>query len=713
MIVGLFFAVGGMSNSSNSDLLSQILEQLALRVCGQIMPQLSGPWRIVPESNGHMQLHLICSGGGWLRETSLDEPVWLSTGDLICLPHGGWHILSGEQETDSEDQNLVDLGGTVGTVVVSAVVNPESTGEQHLLVDLPSLILTPANTGQQAGQQTAIAQLINAEAREPLRGREFIVQQLARVLLTLTVRQLLKEGHVKSGLLAALTDKNLSAALSAVFEDPARRWTLDQLAGTGDLSRSTLSRRFREVVGENPSQFLHRVRMRHAEKLLAEEGFSIDEVAKRLDYASKAAFARAYAKFHGCAAEGLEELAGALGDGSSDETLEPASDAFDSSATTQVVDLEELESVPRHQDENGLFGIRGPDLGAQLSLDDKPVIIGRDHDCGLSLCAPGVSRRHCKIERQGETFWIEDLDSTNRTRVNGRVIKRHALQDGDSVRLGQSVFRFVAARPPAANRESGQPPSEPSKEDRALLEMMRAALTRNRIHVLFQPIVDTHGGEVGHYQLLPRLYAAEGGLIVASEFVPVAERYGEIVAIDRWMSVRALRIIRERMAKDQAVRLFISQSADSLDDKLHFETLGSLLQAPMVEQRLLVLEFQQQALTKKLKSALALLPRLRDLGYGLSIAGVGNQADLQWLQSQFHFDYVKLTAGFASGIGRKDAVTAQFDHIVQMAREAEFRVIISRIENAESMGRLWNSRADLLQGNFIQQPTQSPDFSLD
>jgi pSer/pThr/pTyr-binding forkhead associated (FHA) protein len=84
----------------------------------------------------------------------------------------------------------------------------------------------------------------------------------------------------------------------------------------------------------------------------------------------------------------------------------------------------------------------------EFALDGSPVEVGRDEDAPVRIDEALVSRRHARIERRGEAWFVVDLDSTNFTRVNGRRIRReHELEDGDELRFARArcVFRVCAA----------------------------------------------------------------------------------------------------------------------------------------------------------------------------------------------------------------------------------------------------------------------------
>ena len=87
----------------------------------------------------------------------------------------------------------------------------------------------------------------------------------------------------------------------------------------------------------------------------------------------------------------------------------------------------------------------GPLEGTTITLAGDEFSIGRDKECALPLEADSlVSRRHCVIVRHGDIFTIRDLDSYNGTFVNDVAIEERRLEHGDEIRIGGSVFVFLA-----------------------------------------------------------------------------------------------------------------------------------------------------------------------------------------------------------------------------------------------------------------------------
>lgn len=95
--------------------------------------------------------------------------------------------------------------------------------------------------------------------------------------------------------------------------------------------------------------------------------------------------------------------------------------------------------------------IRGERLGAKVDLDGPAVVIGRGSEADFQIASRSVSRSHCRIFPRDDSLWIEDLRSTNQTFVNEQRIDQRELSDGDQVRIGNSVLKYLAA----GNLEAG------------------------------------------------------------------------------------------------------------------------------------------------------------------------------------------------------------------------------------------------------------------
>ncbi|MCS6852214.1 MAG: GGDEF domain-containing protein [Gemmataceae bacterium] len=85
----------------------------------------------------------------------------------------------------------------------------------------------------------------------------------------------------------------------------------------------------------------------------------------------------------------------------------------------------------------------GPSIGTRYVLNNQPVVLGRGEDCDIRINDQSVSRRHVRIEPNGSGYVAIDLDSTNGTYVNDVPTSKAQLKDGDYLRVGNCIYRFL------------------------------------------------------------------------------------------------------------------------------------------------------------------------------------------------------------------------------------------------------------------------------
>jgi diguanylate cyclase (GGDEF)-like protein len=91
-----------------------------------------------------------------------------------------------------------------------------------------------------------------------------------------------------------------------------------------------------------------------------------------------------------------------------------------------------------------LVVIYGLELGRKYNLESANVIIGRSSKSEIQIDQESVSRNHAKIINTGKSIILRDLGSTNGTYVNDQLIDEYVLRDGDFVKIGRTIFKFLS-----------------------------------------------------------------------------------------------------------------------------------------------------------------------------------------------------------------------------------------------------------------------------
>lgn len=286
-----------------------------LRMSGSLYSscEFSAPWGLeLPPLPGVLMFHVVTSGQCWIEVDGI-EPSLLQPGDLALVPHGEGH--RGASEPGQPGPGLFDLhreylseryeiirhgGGGAMTRMVCGVVRFDHPAARHLVSVLPRLIRVEADSSPQLDWLHSTLRLMAAEARELRPGGETVITRLADILVIQAIRSwIASDPAAQTGWLGALRDRQIGRAITLIHRDPARSWTVADLAHEVAMSRSAFAARFSELVGEPPMQYLARWRMHVALTWLKEDSATVGELAIRLGYQSEAAFSRAFKRFAG------------------------------------------------------------------------------------------------------------------------------------------------------------------------------------------------------------------------------------------------------------------------------------------------------------------------------------------------------------------------------------------------------------------------------
>jgi AraC family transcriptional activator of mtrCDE len=153
------------------------------------------------------------------------------------------------------------------------------------------------NDGEATETVTQLASLVSLMRTESIGGNlggYAMLNALSAAMFALTLRLASESAEAPSGLLALAGNPRLAPALSALFNEPARPWTLPDLAQRCSMSRATFARHFQESMGRSASDLLTDIRMTLAANELKNPKASVYAVSEAVGYQSETAFQRAF-----------------------------------------------------------------------------------------------------------------------------------------------------------------------------------------------------------------------------------------------------------------------------------------------------------------------------------------------------------------------------------------------------------------------------------
>jgi len=294
------------------DPLSDVLSLLKPRsyMCGGF--DVGGELSIQFPKHQGIKCYALVSGQYWLSMEGVPDAVLLSAGDCFVLPRGRPFRLATVLKSTPIDMltllhatpgrrngGIVSVNGGGSHFMVGGHFILSGNHADILLAALPPIVHIRKESDK-AAMRWSLERMMQ-ELREPQPGGSLVAQHLAYMMLVQALRLHLAEGLQGGvGWLFALADKQMSAAINAMHDDPAHRWTLQELAAHSGMSRSVFAQKFKQTVGESAMEYLTRWRMLLAGDRLTNSSDAISAIALSLGYESESAFSTAFKRVMGC-----------------------------------------------------------------------------------------------------------------------------------------------------------------------------------------------------------------------------------------------------------------------------------------------------------------------------------------------------------------------------------------------------------------------------
>ena len=315
------------------DGLSRLIQSLELQGRLDLRCEFAAPWSadhaLMPP--GQAPYHIVLSGQCRVELPALALSLVLTAGDVLLLPRGARHRMcdTGRGHTDPSDAVPPILRiASQGLLPVKHNLAPAQPAEveilcgvfefpvrrRGLLIDaLPEALVISTHERPEFENLRGLLRLMALESAQSRAGGQAIVNQLSTALFSLLLRAHLESQALPPGALALLADAQLRPTLTAMLDEPARAWSVAELAGLAHMSRPNFARVFAALSGSTPIQLLTQLRMEQAAALLQRGEHSVGEVAERVGYQSEAAFNRAFTRHVGTGPGSFRRRAGADG----------------------------------------------------------------------------------------------------------------------------------------------------------------------------------------------------------------------------------------------------------------------------------------------------------------------------------------------------------------------------------------------------------------
>jgi diguanylate cyclase (GGDEF)-like protein/PAS domain S-box-containing protein len=356
-----------------------------------------------------------------------------------------------------------------------------------------------------------------------------------------------------------------------------------------------------------------------------------------------------------------------------------------------------------------LLGDMAAVVRQHLKEDDVPMRLS-EHTFAIISSGRGIENLRQVAESmrkafEDRIFEVGAQSISANVSIGGVVIgERNAIVQ---TVLTQAAQALRAAQGEGGNRVSVIDPDAQDKakdeENRHWLALVRDAIDNGKFTLFYQPIISLHGDEGEYYEILLRMRGPKGD-ISPNFFMPVAEQYGLLPAIDRCVIRDSIKALAERERAGHRTTFFLKLAPQSLEDETLVPWIAQQLKAARVRGDAVVFEVPEPKVVTNLKPARMFVNALKQLHCGFALEQFGSGLNSFQLLKHVDANYLKIDRNFMVELPKNKENQDKVREICELAQRSNKLTVAEFVEDAASMSILFSCGVNFVQGNFLQEP---------
>jgi diguanylate cyclase (GGDEF)-like protein len=251
--------------------------------------------------------------------------------------------------------------------------------------------------------------------------------------------------------------------------------------------------------------------------------------------------------------------------------------------------------------------------------------------------------------------------------------------------------------------------SKLSRQQR-VTQRLQQAIATNRLSLCFQPKLDLHRNRVTQVEALLRWDDEELGRVSPEEFIPLAERSGDIYSLSDWIMQEAARIVSEWQQQGMSIIMGINISGKDFKRENFVDKTLRLIEEQGAQPEQFLLEITESATMDSIEQAVEHLNALAEAGFGLAIDDFGTGFSSLSQLKRLPVNELKIDKSF---IVELDADPSDYKIVratINLGHNLGMTVVAEGVENQTSLQLLRQMGCDLIQGYHLSRPLNHSDF---
>ncbi len=348
--------------------------------------------------------------------------------------------------------------------------------------------------------------------------------------------------------------------------------------------------------------------------------------------------------------------------------------------------------------------IRTSDTLARLGGDEFGVLL---LDCSLDM-AQRIAEGLRQAIREFRFVWQDRIMHVG---VSIGLAEMSADAETLSTIMSAADVACYAAKESGRNRvhtyNQGHAPDR--LREMQWVSRINRACEEDRLELYCQPIVAIRAGTEAfrQFELLLRMRDENGQLVQPAEFIPAAERFNVMPALDRWVVRQACRYLAHKRSDDLSrtpYTITINVATTSINDEQFLDYVIAEMATADLSPGALCFELTESTAMSSLAAATHFIHELRKRGCKFSLDDFGSGLSSFLFLKNLPVDYIKIDGSFVQNVAQDIIDRSMVEAITQIGRTMGIATIAERVDSAEVLNQLAELGVQYAQGHFIASP---------
>ena len=245
-----------------------------------------------------------------------------------------------------------------------------------------------------------------------------------------------------------------------------------------------------------------------------------------------------------------------------------------------------------------------------------------------------------------------------------------------------------------------------SAMDISWFKLIQETIREDRFVLVYQPIIDSTDSGKECYEVLLRMPGPNGELVLPSTFLPMAQRFGLMPDIDRWVVVHAMRTLADLLASGREIVFSINLSGHALEDASFLALVKEQMTLNHLPPGCVIYEINEQSALRHLENLKHLIQGLKGTGCRFALDNFGTGFSSFVYLKNLPVDFIKIDGSFVNSMAQNAIDETMVLSIIHIARSLGMKTVAEFVPDEKTMAMLKQAGVDYMQGFYLGVPSE-------